>query len=115
MHVTGECPSAWCHTCDPCKKFDSAEARKAHFISTHGYNSNRGGGRGGGRGKGGRGGRGGGRGSITERTETSSPPATTNQPEEGGNLKEKINRQVTIVERAQEDGRCQALDFDYGY
>ena len=31
------------------------------------------------------------------------------------NLKKKINRQVTIVERAQEDGRCQALDFDYGY
>ncbi len=115
MHVTGECPSAWCHTCDPCKKFDSAEARKAHFISAHGYNSNRGGGKGGGRGRGGRGGRGGGRGSITERTEPSAPPATTNQPEEGGNLKKKINRQVTIVERAQEDGRCQALDFDYGY
>ena len=35
--------------------------------------------------------------------------------EEGGNLKKKINRQVTIVERAQEDGSCQALDFDYGY
>ena len=48
-HPTGTCPSAWCHTCNPCKRFDSAEARKAHFISTHGFNNNRGGGRGGGR------------------------------------------------------------------
>eukprot|EP01036_Dinobryon_divergens_P037417 gene37417-48940_t len=119
-HSTGTCPSAWCHTCEPCKKFDSAEARKAHFISTHGYNSNRGssgrgsGGRTGGRGGNGKG-RGGGRGSITERVEPSAPPTPADQTEEGIKSK-KINRQVTIVERAKTSGStCAALNYDYGY
>ena len=125
-HPTGSCPSAWCHTCDPCKKFDSAEARKSHFISAHGYNSNRnggrgGGGRGGGRNGGGRGsnGRGGGgrgqqnngQGVVTEKIEPTAPPAPTTEDAKP----KKMNRQVTIVERNHPDGRCEALDYGYGY
>jgi hypothetical protein len=120
-HSTGTCPSAWCHTCEPCKKFDSAEVRKAHFISIHGYNSNRGGsgrgsgGRSGGRGGNGGKGRGGSRGSITERVEPSAPPTPTDHIEEGTKSK-KINRQVTIVERSKNSGStCEALNYDYGY
>ena len=118
-HLTGTCPSAWCHTCDPCKKFDSAEARKAHFISTHGYHNNRGsgrsnGGRNGGRGGGGKG-RGGGRGTVTERVEPSAPPSDPTI-EEGNTKTKKINRQVTITERSRtSDPTCQALNYDYGY
>jgi hypothetical protein len=26
-----------------------------------------------------------------------------------------MNRQVTIVQRDESNGRCEALDFDYGY
>jgi hypothetical protein len=26
-----------------------------------------------------------------------------------------MNRQVTILQRDQTNGRCEALDFDYGY
>ena len=124
-HLTGSCPSAWCHTCNPCKKFESADARKAHFISVHGFNSNRGGGRGvgrggggrsgGGRGDSGRGGRGGDPGTITEVTQSTTKPALANQSEDGDKQPKKMNCQVTIIQRDQSNGRCEALDFDYGY
>ena len=115
-HPTADCPSTKCYYKGCGKVFDTAEIRKSHFISTHGYGSGRGGGRGGVRG-GGRGGRGGdtnkGRNVSFEHT-PSAPPA-----EEGETVKEEytkqVNRQATITQYNKRGHGFDTTQFDFGY
>jgi len=52
---------------------------------------------------------------IPARSQPTTKPALANQSEDGDKQPKKMNRQVTIIQRDQSNGRCEALDFDYGY
>lgn len=123
-HPTATCPSPKCYYKGCNKVFDSAETRKAHFISTHGYGSTRGSnrgvsGRGGGRG-GGRGSGRAGRGDTTKGRNVSFDPAPSAPTAvEDEIIKEEnpkqVNRQATITQANKKGYGFDTTQFDFGY
>lgn len=128
-HQTAECPSTKCYYKGCGKVFDTAEIRKSHYISTHGYGSTRGGGgrggsgRGAGRGSGRGGGRGGGRGDRGDtnkgRNVSFEPTPSAPPTEEDEIIKEEsqkhVNRQATITQTSKKGYGFDTTQFDFGY